>query len=255
VEDRKYYPDHLAFTRPSGDMLHEFLVVWKKQEDSLVTLFKLLHDSGADILLAHTTRDGEQDSNITSLFLDFTKASFSPAALKDEIAKLPNVTEVDFVNMNGSIFDKFYFPPTIFNNSRVLVMRLSPLLKIERRLRERLGTAGTIIMFEEGKSYAKEVLFEYKASLQTEDKQLILSNVVDGLRATGWGLFEFRQYSAGFNVVVKHPPVLNDPGPAESSFIRGMAAGIIESLFFKVVGVRDASYDHSKDTLSFVLLR
>lgn len=157
--------------------------------------------------------------------------------------------------MGDSLFDKFYFPPTILNNSRVMIMRLSPLLKIERRLRERLGDVGTVIMFEEGKSYAREVLSEYRSMLPAEDPQVILRNVIDGLRVMGWGLFEFRQYSAGFNVVIKHPPMLKDSGPAETSFLRGLAAGIVESLFFKVVGVRDATYDTVRDTLSFVLLR
>ena len=70
----------------------------------------------------------------------------------------------------------------------------------------------------------------YNVALLRAEAAVLLRNIVDGLRAAGWWLFEFNKNEQGFFVTVKHPPKLDNGEMAENRFVMGVAAGILESL-------------------------
>ena len=147
------------------------------------------------------------------------------------------------------MFDKFLFPVVIQGKNRVLIMRLSPLLNIEKRLTDELGSAGGAIMFREGEGYAAETLRQYRAALGNVRAELLLETVKDGLRATGWGLFEFRAMRDGYEATVDEAPLLE--GSTEPSrFLCGIVAGIVESVFSVRVKIVQSTVDSRTQRVS-----
>jgi hypothetical protein len=121
-------------------------------------------------------------------------------------------------------------------------MRLDPLLNIENRLDQELGSAGSAIMFREGEGYAVETLNQYRQVLGSVSQESLLDNVKDGLRATGWGIFDFKTTKDGYEVAVQEAPLIKGM-PEPSRFLCGIIAGIVESVYAVKVKVDQSTVD------------
>jgi hypothetical protein len=254
-QQRIYVPLPLSLSKPSGDSVHEVFLTWKHEDSAQQKILDLLDRTAINVEMAYSFHDLPSDRFVGIFFCDFSSSKVPLEGLAEELKKLPFVVDAHSADMSGSIFEKFSFPPVIMNKHRVMIMRAEPLLRVERRLRERLGTAGTVMLYEEGKIYAKDVIRHYMEFIPNASKEALLENLKDGLRATGFGIFRFDRISEGYLVKIEHPPLLQDVASMETGFLRGIAAGVIESLFFNVIGVRDTNYIAATDTLTFKLLR
>jgi hypothetical protein len=171
--------------------------------------------------------------------------------LANEIRDLPFVDKVGCLNAKGRLFDRFHFPIKVMNKYRAILMRGGPLLKMEKHLEEMLGSAGASLLYEEGRSYARAVMVHLKDALPNASHEELLQNVTDGLRATGWGLFQFHEQDDVYQISVKHPPRSEEN--LESMFFRGVAVGATEAAYTLNLAVRNADYDEKTDTLRLTL--
>lgn len=246
---QRYFPRNLSMSSRHGDRVYEFLVVWKYELGSMARVTETFAEHHAKVLLTHSQLDEESDEVVATFYCDLVRADAPVEAVKRDIAGLPFVRGVEYVSTESSLFDKFLFPVTIWGRNRVLVMRLSPLLNIEKRLDQELGSAGGAIMFREGEAYATETLGQYRAALGPVRPEVLLENVKDGLRATGWGLFEFRQTREGYDVGIKET-VVPEGATEPSRFLCGIVAGIVESVHGVKVKVVDSRVDPKTGTAS-----
>jgi hypothetical protein len=185
------------------------------------------------------------------MFCDFTLADCTAEYAASEMRSLPSVTHVETTAMKSKVFDSFSFPVKM-TNQRALIMAVKPLLKIEKHLTERMGSAGEAIIFE-GKDYARSMVAEFREILENLSRESTMQNVVDGLRAMGFGLFEFASRGTKFKVTVKHPPTLDDM--VVSHFIVGFSAGILAAIFGGEYRASEIIYDKHNDGLVFILGR
>ena len=206
-----------------------------------------------DILTIDGANDPTTGQFVLSLFCDLSKANCTTKSIADMIRRFPFVTKVDYVTAKGKLFDSFHFPLRIMNKHRAIIMRTDPLLEVEKHLVTVLGSAGDTVMFVEGKTYASKTWMHLKNALPNASHEELLQNVMDGLRATGWGLFEFRSEQNLFHVSIRNPPKLENLKTSQSLFVRGIAVGTVESLYGVKVAVRDASYDNQSDTVRLTL--
>ena len=186
---------------------------------------------------------------VGTFYCDMSKADQVAESLRKEIRGLGFVRSAECESSQLSVFDKFLFPVTVWGRNRVLIMRLDPLLNIEKRLGRELGSAGSAIMFREGESYATETWNQYKSALGEATLETHFENVIDGLRATGWGLFEFKTTKDGYEVTVQDPPTLGD-SEEPSRFLCGVIAGILESAHSMKVRVVESTVDRKSGKLT-----
>lgn len=224
----RYFTRNIGVASPPGENVHEFLVVWKHEFGALPRILEVFSTHKAKVLLTHSQLDEATNAVVGTYYCDLTQADTSVDALRKAIKGLSFVQDVESASAELSLFDKFLFPVTVWGRDRVIVMRLDPLLNIEKRLTQELGSAGGAIMFREGEGYASETMDQYRKALPEVSVETLLENVRDGLRATGWGLFEFKQSKDGYEVTVEDAPML--VGTSEPSrFLCGIIVGILES--------------------------
>ena len=249
----EYHAKFLSLSKPQGEDVFEFLIVTKDQigVTSKITGEFALHN--VDILTIDGANDPTTGQFVLSLFCDLSKANCTAKSITDAIREFPFVTKADYVTAKGRLFDSFHFPLRIMNKHRALIIRADPLLEVEKHLVEVLGSAGDTVMFVEGKTYASKTWMHLKNALPNASHEELLQNVMDGLRATGWGLFEFRSEQNLFHVSIRNPPKLENLKTSQSLFVRGIAVGTVESLHGVKVTVRDASYDDKSDTVQLTL--
>jgi hypothetical protein len=203
-----------------------------------------------DILSIVGANDANIERFVLTIFCGFAKADCKVEQIVAELSGFPFVTKVEYLDAKGRLFDRFHFPIKIMNKHRAILVRVDPLLRVQKHLQEQLGSAGESIMFTEGKSYAQETWLQYMKSIPNAKHEEILENVKDGLRATGWGLFEFQETQNAFQVTIKNPPTLDGNGSFHSRFLYGVTASVTEALYGFKVKVDSANYDKQSDTLT-----
>ena len=222
----RYFPRNIGVSSPPGVNVHEFLVVWNHELGSLAKILQVFSTHKVKVILTHSQL--EEGTVVGTYFCDMTKADQTVEGVRKAIKELNFVRSVESASAAKSLFDRFLFPVTVWGRERVIIMRLNPLLNIEKRLAEELGSAGSAIMFREGEGYAAETIVQYRTALGSVSTEVLLRNVVDGLRATGWGLFEFKESQAGYEVTVRDAPMLGSTSEP-SRFLCGVIAGILET--------------------------
>ena len=196
---------------------------------------------------------GSSSGFIASLFCEFSRADCTVEAFEDELKCLPFVIRAHSADMTGKYFDRFFFPLSIMNNNRIILMRTKPLLRIEKSLVDNLGSGGAALMFQEGRVYAEETINQYRKMMPNLSSDEFLENMKDGLRVTGWGLFKFRRTRDGFEVTVIDPPLLEDSQYMENRFYYGVTARILEILYGGTLTVASSYLDAKNRRLTFNL--
>lgn len=239
---RRYYPRNLAVAATPGKDNYEYLVVWDHEIPSLPKILEVFSRHRAKVILAHSQFEEKSGNVIGTFFYDLAEADEDAEGIRKEIKKLSSVRDAEVASTEHLLFDKFLFPVTVWGLHRVLVMRLTPLLNIESRLKRDLGSAGLAIMFREGEGYATETCNQYREVLGSVSREALLENIVDGVRATGWGIFDFKTTKEGYEVIVEDAPVLE--GMTEPSrFLCGIVGGVIESVYGIKVKVVESDID------------
>jgi hypothetical protein len=248
----KYYPRNLAVASAPGESVYEFLVVWNHELPSLPNILGVFSKHKAKVILAHSQVDVSTDTVVGTFFCSLAQADQNADDIRKEILGLGFVRSVEAANTEHSLFDKFLFPVTVWGRERVLIIRQTPLLNIENRLVKELGSAGSAIMFREGEDYAAETLGQYRKVLGSVTQESLLENVKDGLRATGWGIFDFKTTKEGYEVTV-HDAAMLETMTEPSRFLCGIIAGIVESIYAIRVRVVQSTVN-PKSGLVFVRL-
>lgn len=201
----------------------------------------------------------DRNSFVWNTFANFAHAKSTPERVAEELRREDFVSKVESVEVDVSSLDQFLFPVYLNNGYRGVILSAAPLLKVEQRLTEMLGTSGEVLMFEEGKAYAKESVEQFRHAIHGSGGAKLLNDVGSWLRTTGWGIFEFdlTQFVKEdiINVLVREPLIPPDREKRMSSFLNGLVAGVIEKAFEISVALTSSSYEETNRTLSLVFNR
>ena len=244
----------LSIVRPEGKKILQFAVVLKDEIGAFAKVVETISKHNVDIRSASVGNLTSTADFVATFFLEFERSMISAENLADAIRKHSFVKVVRYSSSDDRLFDGFIFPVSIGNGHRIILMRTEPLLNIERSLISKFGSAGGTIMFEEGKAYADNVFDQYMAALPNLDKEQLLENLKDGLRATGWGLFEVSRQKQGFVVTVNDPPLLTDTDYLENRFYYGVGCRVLERLYSVKLRLAGSELDKSKRKLVFNLV-
>ena len=255
-EGETLYPRNIGISAPSGESVYELFVLGKSRVGALKEISSSIAAYEIDITSSGRYQVYPSGEFVMTAFLDFRETRATPDLLVSEIRGLPFITRAEIVKPHQSIFERYLFPVTIMNKHRVIVFRVEPLLQIEKRLEEFLGSAGTTIMFELGKSYGMAVVEDYRKDMSTLSGDALMNRIVSGARVTGWGLFEFTALGNDrIDVSIFEPPTAVKPGVGKSMFTHGLVAGLIEGVYGLQVGIVADSYDAESRTLRLKLSR
>jgi predicted amino acid-binding ACT domain protein len=260
--ERDYYPRYIGLAprqaRMASGKVYEILVIGRTAPGVAAKLSAVMADNKVNLYPSGGYYAHEPGKFVWTTFADLSASKAAIESVTADLETFDFVEKVESKKISDVVFDQYLFPVLAGNDSRVIVFRLQPLLAVERKLMDTFGSGGASIMFEEGKSYALATLREYDAMLPRASPELLLKNVVAGLRTTGWGLFTFdvsRLLIDGTaEVTIREPPIAVDPDFHDSPFTNGMVAGIIERICGERMSVKSSRYDGSKKMLTLTLI-
>lgn len=244
----------LGIVRPDGKKILQFAVVMSDEIGAFAKVIETISKYEVDIRSASVGNITSSTDFVANLFLEFQRSIITAEKLADAIKKHNFVKVVRYSSTENRLFDGFIFPVSIGKGNRIIMMRAEPLLNIERSLIKKFGSGGATIMFDVGRAYADIVFDQYTAALPNLDKEGMLVNLKDGLRATGWGLFEISRKKQGFDVTVTEPPFLTDSDYLENRFYYGVGCRVLERLYSVKLKLASSELDKSKRQLVFNLV-
>ena len=247
----RYHTKNFSLSTPAGSNVFEFFIASDHQIGTTAKICEIFARCRAKILQMYGSFEAESNSFVYSFFCDFARANTTVEAVIRLIRNLQTTRKIDAFNCQNKLYDQAFFPLVVMQKHRVIMMRAEPLLRIEKRLGQRFATGASVIMFEEGKAYASETIEYYRQVMGSEvSSENFIGNIIDGLRATGWGLFSFAsQVDSTFELEISHPPINRKDSLFESRFVIGVAAGVLESIFSTQLRVNSSHYDAKTDTL------
>ncbi len=247
-EPDKFVPGYLALSRPKGAKVYELMIAARDVVGATAKVTRIFSEFSVNIIASHSRTDWKTGDYIHLFFCDFAKAKVQIAGVAKELRKLKFMKEVRFVDVSNSIHEKFLFPILAGTGRRVIIIDASAFLSIERRMAEMLGSGGEVLLFEEGKAYVADSFRGSKLLAKELGAEWDLANAIDLFRASGWGLFRFRQSAEGYVITVKNP-LSPDGAHVRSRFLEGAAVGALEYFTGARYAVVGAEYDKTKDTL------
>jgi hypothetical protein len=193
---------------------------------------------------------------VWATFADLVHSDMSSKDVLRDLKRFDFVSSIELVEVDGIPVERFLFPVIVMGDRRGLVMDLQSLIEMERRLTQILGSAGSVLMFEQGKAYAKEGLGHYlKDITQSKSEQLFDACSAWG-RTMGWGVFSVDTTKLVADgtlfVTVNEPPNSLAPNH-ESHFFDGLLAGGAEFVLKRKVVVVQSRYDEPTRSLQVVL--
>jgi hypothetical protein len=256
-DDRNYFARYLSITKPKGDHIFEFLIYGIDEPGTFVKMLEIFTRHKIDIRSVTASPDQTDEDHffVSNVFCDMSKSDCITDSIISELRKLPFVRKVLCADMKMRLFDRFLFPTLIMNNNRVILMRVEALLRMEKSLFEKMGSVGAAMMFDQGKIYGEDALKQYRLALPGASTEVLVENITDGLRATGWGLFRFRNMGDRFEVTVSDPPILEDCDYRENRFYYGATARMLEELYGMELGLEKSNLDLKNKKLTFQLKR
>ena len=239
-----------------GEHVFEFLVIVRKAPSALENLLHTFSEHHASVEAMEANPDAKAGDLIVTIFSDFSNSDLRPEEMLGEINSSPFVTKAYFEDMNKKMFENYLFPIKIMDGYRVVILRAEPFLSIEKELTRKMGSAGASLMFDEGKTYGRNTAEQFWQVLPPETPmEELLAFIVDGLRATGWGLCRFEKVGDDWDVLVTEPPTLPNGDYQESRFFLGMLAASVESVTGLQLSVGRSEYDGKSKLLTVHLTK
>ena len=252
---QRYYPRLIGMGpqvmgKPS-DHWYELLVTGRDEIGGLAKLSKILFGNRINVGPAGGYQLLTTDTFVWTTFIEPTSSKSLSEALA-KIRSLDFVTKAEAIEVKGGaegnyLLDMFLFPLIIYGERRGIIMDGQALKEEENRLTNLLGSAGEVLMFEQGKAYATGSIKGLPETITGSSPAEFLNYVTDWLRELGWGMVTYdttRFYEDGtVGVTLRDPPYSAGGGERESSFVRGVLVGIVELVLNRKMTVALHEYD------------
>ena len=250
VEPQHFFPRNIPLSKPSGQSVTEFLIVGRDDLESVSKVMSIFADRRINVLASYFESRDEAHNFILTFFAEVDDVESQIEILEKEISSLSFVKQVQSVKMKDRVYDQYLFPITATGSTRVIIMRADPLLNIEKQLFDRMGSAATSIMYEEGRAYARQTTAQMLTISPNMDRDELLENSLDGLRAFGWGIFRYRKSGEVFEITATDLPFSDPRDAVRSRFVHGIVAGMIETMYGIRLRVASSNYDEADRKLS-----
>lgn len=245
----KYRPRTIGYPEPLGKDAFEFAIYGNDAPSSIVRLTDQFLEHGA-CLLNHRLDWNDLEQKFAAFYMvDMSRADRSSSELAEILRSRSGVEEVRVISRAGAIFGYSSFPIILNGVNRGVILRVEDWSQVEEDLVGWMGTAGETIMFREGESYGASIGRRYVRLIGTDD-QLLIQNVRDGMKATGWGIMDHRisDDRNTFFLEVKYP-ITNSKGEVVSKFFQGLTCGLIEVILDAKLTMQEANHDQKTGIL------
>jgi predicted hydrocarbon binding protein len=240
-----------SISEPSGDrpkIITAFMYIPKKSYfllnlelrnrlGDLAAVSKILADSNIEVLTGSFTRGAAGRPGVWQVFVQPLNSNMSSDDLKRLLLSCPDVVGCQIKeSREGLLVDALTFPIKISSGQRALIIRNDVWNSMLQRTREKFGSGGDVIIYEQGNMAGRMSGRELLAALGRDFLVKQIDQVVAMYQALGWGKAKILSFvQSPLSLVVRMWDSAECMGQksekATGHFIRGHIIGNMEEIF------------------------
>src|SRR5487761_116792 len=167
-----YYPNNVGTPRPAGRYYYEFLVIGKDVPNAPIMVINELLLHHAKVLTIKSDIDEVRKEFTLAVLCNLNDCELEPKDLALRIRDKGFITSLEFFEMRGRMFGSS-FPLTFYDKHRAVALHSSTLINLATHLAEEFGVDGPSFLYEEGRTYAREIIQDLKELLEKDQSEEI----------------------------------------------------------------------------------
>jgi len=221
------------------------LPFYYSREEKLFHLVAEMNDEPGDLasllaalkskvtLIGHTGYSVGGGRAVFSAFGRIVSPSDTPESIQKLVAKLDGVLECEVTPGNkGLLVDSFHHGLQTYDGEPGLLLPTRVLVSTFERMERRFGSGAKIILYEQGRDYAKSRWSLLKAAVP--DANTRMDEVAAIVGAVGWAVVGISYGQGGKTMKLVNKECFECTGRTRGNgcdFLRGMAVGLAEAVF------------------------
>lgn len=211
-------------------------------------------ERNVDILAGHLQCSDDKRVGYDLFYVEMADATVSPTELVAAIKKLEFVKDASMEPKSDLKFETMMFPLTRSGHTRVFVLSANGWAALINSILNTFGTAGAVILHNQGVSVGGEIVEDIKALFHTAVvSELVMENLKAYFGAVGLGMLQVFGDLKMMEVIIDQPVTSGQTKPVIDQFLVGVVRGAINKIYSREYVVANLTYDGGK--IRFDLLR
>jgi hypothetical protein len=246
------HPRSLGISAPDGRDIYELYLVVQSRPSVLARIATILGEKNVDIIAGNVQSSDDKRTGYDVFYLEMAGATVKPQELVAILKKLEFVQEAKIEPRSKVRFETMMFPLTRSGHTRVFVLSSNGWFALVNSILTTFGTAGGVILHNQGMSVGAEVVESIKALFHgPAGSALEMDNLRAYFAAVGLGVLQVTGDQKGFKVKIEQPVTSGQKIPVVDQFLVGVVRGAVNEIYSEDYVVKNLTF--KDETIAFEL--
>jgi hypothetical protein len=244
----------LGVSSPEGREIYELYLAVQSRPSVLASIATILGERNVDVLAGHMQCSDDKRTGFDLFYLEMADAKVTPEELVETMKSMDFVEEARIESKSRVKFETMMFPLTRSGHTRMFVLSANGWAALINSILSTFGTAGAVILHNQGVSVGGEIVESIKALFHTTvGTDLEIQNLKAYFGAVGLGILSMSGDQSGMKVTIDQPVMSGQKEPVADHFLVGVVRGAITKIYSSDYIVKNLVY--ADDRIGFDLAR
>jgi hypothetical protein len=248
------HPRSLGISSPDGREIYELYVSVQSKPSVLARIASILGEKNVDILAGNMQCSDDKRTGYDVFYLEMADATVTPQELVETLKKLDFVQDAQIEPRSRVRFETMMFPLTRSGHTRVFVLSSNGWFALVNSILTTFGTAGGVILHNQGVSVGAEIVESIKALFRTPaGSELEMENLKAYFAAVGLGALQIAGDRKGMKAKIEQPVTSGQKIPVVDQFLVGVVRGAVNKIYSEDYVVKNLTF--KDETIAFDLVK
>jgi hypothetical protein len=226
------HPRSLGISSPDGEDIYELYVAVQSKPSVLARIATMIAEKKIDILAGNLQCSDDKRIGYDVFYLEMAGATVTPQELVAALKKLEFVQDAKIEPRSRVRFETMMFPLTRSGHTRVFVLSSNGWFALVNSILTTFGTAGGVILHNQGVSVGVEVVESIKALFHSPvGSDLEMDNLKAYFAAVGLGVLHVTGDRKAMKVKIEQPVTSGQKIPVVDQFLVGVVRGAVNKIY------------------------
>jgi hypothetical protein len=244
----------LGIASPEGEEIFELYISVESKPAVLAKIATVMGEKDVDILAGHMQCSDDRHFGYDLFYVEMADSKVTPKELVETLKKLDFVMDAQIEPKSDVKFETMMFPLTRSGHTRVFVLSANGWAALINSILSTFGTAGGVILHNQGVSVGAEIVDSIKALFHTQvGSDLEMENLKAYFSAVGLGMLQISGDRKAMRVKIEQPVTSDQKDSVVDQFLVGVVGGAVIKIYSDDYVVQKLSYQDGR--IAFDLVR
>ncbi|MDA4116147.1 MAG: hypothetical protein OK442_06300 [Thaumarchaeota archaeon] len=243
----------LGIASPEGKDIFELYISVESRPAVLAKIATVMGEKNVDILAGHMQCSDDRHLGYDLFYVEMADSKVTPKALVETLKKLDFVVDAEIEPKSDVKFETMMFPLTRSGHTRVFVLSANGWAALINSILSTFGTAGGVILHNQGVSVGAEIVDSIKALFQAPvGSDLEMENLKAYFSAVGLGILQISGDRKAMKVRIEQPVTSGQKESVVDQFLVGVVRGAIIKIYSDEYVVQKLGYQDERIVFDLV---